>query len=178
MYFEARKYLMKILTRQLFAALKTFLTFRRKVLIFVVLLFLYVFVFSVIRIQNALDNAVHSESVETANRDLLFEKTSPTFFDFQDIDFENQSARAIEKYQDSYFAATKYGLLELTKEGKLLRHFTIADGLPENDLRNLAVIEDRLFIETNSNEIIAFDGERFGTKNIENAQCSQEIACS
>lgn len=169
---------MKTLTRQLFAALRTFLTFRRKVLIFVVLLFLYVFVFSVIRIQNALENAVHSKNTETVNQDLLFEKTSPTYLNFQDVAFENESARAIEKYQDSYFAATKFGLLELTKEGKLVRHFTVADGLPEDDLRDLAVIENKLFISTNSNEIIAFDGERFGKEKITNAQCLQEIACS
>ena len=159
---------MKILTRQLFAALRIFLTFRRKVSIFAVFLLLYVSVFSVIRVQNALENAVQPESEKTASRNLFFEKTSPASIYFQDTAFENESARAIEKFHDSYFAATKHGLLQLTKEGKLLRHFTVSDGLPENDLQSLEVIDGRLFIGTNSNEIIAFDAEKFGEKNSEN----------
>jgi ligand-binding sensor domain-containing protein len=64
-------------------------------------------------------------------------------------------------YKDSYFAATGGGLLQLSPEGKSLKHFTVSDGLPESDLTSLTVFEAKLFIGTRTKGIITFDGENF-----------------
>lgn len=70
-------------------------------------------------------------------------------------------ARDIVRFQNSYFAATGGGLVRLSEDGKLIKHFTILDGLPESDLICLTVWRGRLFIGTRTKNLIAFDGERF-----------------
>jgi ligand-binding sensor domain-containing protein len=69
--------------------------------------------------------------------------------------------RDLVRFQDSYFAATGGGLLQLTPEGRKIRHFTVLDGLPESDLTCLTVFEAKLFIGTRTKGILTFDGENF-----------------
>lgn len=70
-------------------------------------------------------------------------------------------ARAIVRFQNSYFAATSGGLIELSEDGKLIKHFTVLDGLPESDLLCLTVWRDKLFIGTRTKNLLSFDGEKF-----------------
>lgn len=69
--------------------------------------------------------------------------------------------RSLAHFNNSYFAATDGGLLELSAEGKLKRRFTVLDGLPESDLTALAAFGGQLFIGTRSQGLVAFDGSRF-----------------
>lgn len=62
-------------------------------------------------------------------------------------------------FQDSYFAATSGGLLQLSNDGKVIKHFTVLDGLPESDLTSLAIFEAKLFIGTRTKGLVAYDGE-------------------
>jgi len=65
------------------------------------------------------------------------------------------------RFRNSYFAATGGGLVRLSEEGKILKHFTVLDGLPESDLTTLAVWNDKLYIGSRSKNLITFDGEKF-----------------
>lgn len=69
--------------------------------------------------------------------------------------------RALIRFQDSYFAATSGGLLQLSPDGKKIKHFTVLDGLPESSLTALAVFDAKLFIGTQTKNILTFDGESF-----------------
>ena len=73
----------------------------------------------------------------------------------------HQSARAIARFNDSYFVATDGGLIELDQTGKPVRHYTVLDGLPESDLLSLAVFNSRLFIGTRTEGLVEFDGSQF-----------------
>lgn len=73
----------------------------------------------------------------------------------------HQTTRAVVKFNDSYFVASDGGLIELNESGKLLRHYTVLDGLPESDLLSLAVFNARLFIGTRTQGLVAFDGAQF-----------------
>lgn len=92
-----------------------------------------------------------------------FEKrTLPTFTGEGITLMQNNNAtRSLARFNDSYFAATDGGLLELSAEGMLKRRFTVLDGLPESDLTALAEFGGQLFIGTRSQGIVAFDGLRF-----------------
>lgn len=69
--------------------------------------------------------------------------------------------RDLVRFRDSYFAATGGGLVQYADNGKLTKHFTVLDGLPESDLICLSVWRSRLYIGTRSKNLIAFDGEKF-----------------
>ncbi|MGI8787698.1 MAG: hypothetical protein ACR2HG_08070 [Pyrinomonadaceae bacterium] len=69
--------------------------------------------------------------------------------------------RSIVRFQDSYYAATGGGLIRLSDDGKITKHFTVLDGLPESDLTALAVFDRKLFIGTRTRGLLEFDGERF-----------------
>ena len=73
----------------------------------------------------------------------------------------HQAARAIVKFNDSYFVASDGGLIELDHNGKLVRHYTVLDGLPESDLLSLATFNSKLFIGTRTQGLIEFDGSQF-----------------
>ena len=73
----------------------------------------------------------------------------------------HQAARAIVKFNDSYFVASDGGLTELDHNGKLVRHYTVLDGLPESDLLSLATFNSKLFIGTRTQGLIEFDGSQF-----------------
>lgn len=73
----------------------------------------------------------------------------------------HQSARAIVNFKDSYFVASDGGLIELDRNGKLLRHYTVLDGLPESDLLSLATFNSRLFVGTRTQGLVEYDGSQF-----------------
>ncbi|MGH9803471.1 MAG: hypothetical protein ACRD82_24160, partial [Blastocatellia bacterium] len=73
----------------------------------------------------------------------------------------SRSIRSLARFNDSYFAATDGGLVELTSDGKPKRRFTVLDGLPESDLTALAEFGSQLFIGTRSQGLVSFDGSRF-----------------
>ena len=68
---------------------------------------------------------------------------------------------AIADFNGSYFAATGGGLVRWSFDGKLERHFTVLDGLPESDLTCLTVFDNKLFIGTRTAGLLAFDGSNF-----------------
>lgn len=69
--------------------------------------------------------------------------------------------RDIIRFRGAYFAATGGGLVQFSEDGRILKHFTVLDGLPESDLICLLVWRDRLFVGTRTSNLIAFDGEKF-----------------
>ena len=73
----------------------------------------------------------------------------------------SHSVRSLTRFNDSYFAATEGGLVELTSDGKPKHRFTVLDGLPESDLTALAGFGSQLFIGTRSQGLVMFDGSRF-----------------
>lgn len=73
----------------------------------------------------------------------------------------HQSTRAIARFNDSCFVATDGGLIELDQTGKLVRHYTVLDGLPESDLLSLAVFDSKLFIGTRTEGLVDFNGSQF-----------------
>lgn len=79
-----------------------------------------------------------------------------------------KTTRSVARFQNSVYAATDGGLLQLSENGELLRHFTVLDGLPESDLTALAVFGSKLFIGTKSKGLINFDGENFEAFRLEN----------
>src|SRR5262245_59566287 len=60
----------------------------------------------------------------------------------------HRGVRDLERFNDSYFAATDGGLVELAKDGRLKRVYTVLDGLPESDLLCLAVFQSKLIVGT------------------------------
>jgi len=73
----------------------------------------------------------------------------------------SRGVRSLARFNDSYFAATEGGLIELTSDGKPKHRFTVLDGLPESDLTALAEFGSQLFIGTRSQGLVTFDGSRF-----------------
>lgn len=92
-----------------------------------------------------------------------FEKKNltPHLSDKVKIIQSTNETRAFVKFKDSFFAATNGGLLQLDENGKMQKHFTVLDGLPESDLTALFVWNNKLFIGSRSKNLITFDGERF-----------------
>jgi ligand-binding sensor domain-containing protein len=73
----------------------------------------------------------------------------------------HQSTRAIARFNDAYFVASDGGLVELDRTGKLVRHYTVLDGLPESDLLSVAVFNSKLFIGTRTEGLVEFNGSQF-----------------
>ena len=138
--------------------------FGRKFLIFTILLLVYGIIFFSVRIKNTAYNQLARERsrLELKNR-IPFEKTNliPHLTNYVQIKQNIEDVRDIAKYRGSFFAATNGGLIQLSTDGKLLKHFTVLDGLSESDLTSLEVFNGKLFIGTRSKGIIAFDGENF-----------------
>lgn len=72
-----------------------------------------------------------------------------------------KNVRAIVRFRDSYFAATDGGLVEFSSAGNLLRHYSVLDGLAESDLTSLATFNSKLYLGTQTQGLVAFDGEHF-----------------
>lgn len=81
--------------------------------------------------------------------------------------------RDITFYKDSYFSVTGGGLIQLSTDGKLLKHWTVLDGLPESDLTAVTVFDGKLFIGTKGSDILTFDGENFTQFRFEKNKCGQ-----
>ena len=79
-----------------------------------------------------------------------------------------KNVRAVTHFQNSIFAATDGGLLQIAETGETLRHWTVLDGLPESNLTSLAVFQSKLFIGTKSKGLIDFDGEKFELFRLQN----------
>jgi ligand-binding sensor domain-containing protein len=79
-----------------------------------------------------------------------------------------KNTRSVAYFQNSIFAATDGGLLQMTENGEVLRHLTVLDGLPESDLTSLVVFQSKLFIGTKSEGLLSFDGEKFEAFRLEN----------
>jgi ligand-binding sensor domain-containing protein len=92
-----------------------------------------------------------------------FEKISltPRSSRFIRILQNTNETRDLIRFQNSYFAATGGGLVQLSEDGKPLKHFTVSDGLPESDLTALAVWNNKLYIGSRSKNLITFNGEKF-----------------
>lgn len=80
---------------------------------------------------------------------------------------EALGARAMCEYNGAYYVATAGGLLALDKEGKLLNHYTILDGLPSLNLLCLSVFRSQLYIGTAESGLIVFNGKDFAQYQIE-----------
>ncbi len=117
-------------------------------------------------IKQLTQQTIEQERAKLANKtEIQFEKIphQPHLNQFVSFIQNTKNVRFVEKFQDSYFAATDVGLLKMTQEGKLLKHFTVLDGLPESDLTTLAVFNSQLFIGTRESGLVVFDGENFAS---------------
>jgi ligand-binding sensor domain-containing protein len=92
-----------------------------------------------------------------------FEKRTltPHFSPNIQITQNTDDVRDFVKFQDSYYAATTGGLVQFSVEGKVLRHYTVLDGLPESNLTALAAAGGVLYIGTETKNLVTFDGEKF-----------------
>ncbi|MBS1795804.1 MAG: hypothetical protein JSS81_18260 [Acidobacteria bacterium] len=80
----------------------------------------------------------------------------------------SQNVSDLVSFQNSVFAASDGGLVELSENGDLKRFYTVLDGLPESDLTALAVFQSRLFIGTRSKGLVDYDGRGFSAFRLEN----------
>ncbi len=123
-----------------------------------------VLAFQIFQIYRDADRKLaQSRSSLSEQNSLKFEKIrlTPHPHNAVQIIQNTQDTRDFVLYKDSFFAATSGGLLQLSPEGKLIKHFTVLDGLPESDLVSLSVFDAKLFIGTRTKGIVTFDGEIF-----------------
>lgn len=128
------------------------------------ILFSFAFVYQILQIKKSAGNTLAETRARLSEKNNVpFEKKvlTPHSSDKIRILQNNDETRDFARFRDSYFAATGGGLAQFSEDGKLLKHFTVLDGLPESDLTCLSVWRDRLFIGTRSKNLIAFDGEKF-----------------
>lgn len=69
--------------------------------------------------------------------------------------------RATVLFNKLRYLATSGGLIALDENGNVKKRYTTLDGLTDNDLTALAVFQNRLFIGTSANGLMAFDGNNF-----------------
>ena len=123
-----------------------------------------VIAFQAIQINKSAQNALAEERARLTEQNRIpFEKKTlaPHLTNYVQILQNTQDARDLVRFRDSYFAATGGGLAQFSDDGKLVRHLTVLDGLPESDLMALAVYQGKLFIGTRTKNLVAFEGERF-----------------
>ena len=137
---------------------------KTKFLSAITFLFLCFSVYQILQIKkSALDTLADTRARLMEKNRVAFEKKILTSHQINKIRIlQNTSeTRDIVRFQNSYFAATGGGLVRLSEDGKLIKNFTVLDGLPESDLVCLAVWRERLFIGTRTKNLISFDGEKF-----------------
>lgn len=119
------------------------------------------------RTEQSLEKERNKQSKQNA---VAFKRVSltPHFNQNVQIIQSPKNVREIANFQNSIFAATDGGLLQMTENGEILRRFSVLDGLPESDLTTLAVFGSKLFIGTKSKGLINFDGEKFEVFRLEN----------
>lgn len=136
----------------------------RRTLLSLVVLSLIVVVVGAWRVKQRADQQLAQERARREKQDLIpFEQKllKPISSKAIAIWQNHQTSRAIVKFNDSYFVASEGGLIELDRTGKLVRHYTVLDGLPESDLLSLAAFNSKLFIGTRTQGLVEFDGSRF-----------------
>lgn len=127
-------------------------------------IFFCFFVYQILQIKkSALDTLADTRTRLLEQNRVAFEKKilTPHLTNKIRILQKTNDARDIVRFKNSYFAATSGGLVELAEDGKLIKHFTVLDGLPESDLLCLSVWRDKLFIGTRTKNLLSFDGEKF-----------------
>ena len=118
----------------------------------------------VVSVRNAALRTLQNERNASATSQLIpFERTELKAYGGNDAKIiQNTSeVRDVAQFRDALFAATSGGLIKLSTDGELLRHYTVLDGLPESDLTAVSVYHDTLFIGSRSKGLVTFDGERF-----------------
>ncbi|MGC2238379.1 MAG: two-component regulator propeller domain-containing protein [Pyrinomonadaceae bacterium] len=140
------------------------LSFKNKIIIGASVLILCFVVQKILRIKESAQNVLATERARLIEQNrVTFEKKFLTPYLTKNISIlQNTSeTRDFTRFKDSYFATTGGGLVQFSVEGNIVRHFTVADGLPESDLTCLAVFRDKLFIGTRTKNLVTFDGEKF-----------------
>src|SRR5215217_5103485 len=136
----------------------------RKTLLLLLLLALVAALISVWRVKQRADQQLAEERARRDQQNLVpFEQKllKPISSKAIEIWQNYQAARAIARFNHSYFVASDGGLVELDQTGKLVRHYTVLDGLPESDLLSLAVFNSKLFIGTRTEGLVEFNGSQF-----------------
>lgn len=140
------------------------LSFKKIFLIGLAAAILYGVFFQILRIKTSVQKTLAEESARlNVKARVPFEKAALAPHLSKDVQIlqNGDATRDFVKFRQSYFAATGGGLVERSSDGKLIKHLTVLDGLPESDLTALAVFKDRLFIGTRAKNLVAFDGEKF-----------------
>ncbi len=136
----------------------------RKTLLLLLVLALIAGLISVWQVKQRADQKLAEERVRGEKQNLVpFEQKllKPISSKAIEIWQSHQATRAIARFNDSYFLASDGGLVELDQTGKLVRHYTVLDGLPESDLLSLAVFDSKLFIGTRTEGLVEFNGSQF-----------------
>lgn len=129
--------------------------------------------FQVYRIYNSARQTISAERARLLEQNrVTFEKRLLTPHQTSQIQIiqNTRDTRDFASFKNSFFAATGGGLVQFDGDGKLKKHFTVLDGLPESDLTALSVYEGKLFIGTRTKNLIVFDGERFENYTFTNRQ--------
>ena len=137
---------------------------KTKILSAAAFIFLGVFVYQILQIKKlAFDTLADARARLMEKNRVPFEKKILIAHLTNKIKIlQNTSdVRGIARFHNSYFAATGGGLAEFSEDGKLIKHFSVLDGLPESDLVCLSVWREKLFIGTRTKNLIVFDGEKF-----------------
>lgn len=140
------------------------LTLKSKIIGGILLVVCGIITFQIFQIKKSVQNTLADERARLLEQNrVAFEKKPliPHLSKNLQIWQNTHDVRDLVRFHDSYFAATGGGLLEISVEGKALRHFTVLDGLPESDLTCLKVFNGQLFIGTKTKGLVTFDGEKF-----------------
>ena len=140
------------------------LLFKKFLILMLSLTVLFFIGFQVFRIYNSARQTLAEERARLLEQHrVAFEKRflTPHSSDKIGIRQNTGGTRDFVKFKDSFYAATGGGLVEYDADGKLKKHFTVLDGLPESDLTALAVFDGVLFIGTRTKNLVTFDGEKF-----------------
>ena len=138
--------------------------FRKRYIYALVALVLCFAIYKAFSISQAANDALARERLRLAEKAKVpFDKKLLTPHLEQDVQIiqNTRDVRALVDFHDSYFAATSGGLMQISDDKNVIRHFTVLDGLPESDLTSLAVYANRLFIGTQTKGLVTFDGEKF-----------------
>jgi ligand-binding sensor domain-containing protein len=136
----------------------------RKTLLLLLVLALIAGLIGVWQVKQRADRQLVEERARRDKQDLIpFEQKLLKSISSKAIEIwqNHQATRAIVRFNDSYFVASDGGLIELDLAGKLVRHYTVLDGLPESDLLSLAVFNSKLFIGTRTEGLVEFNGSQF-----------------
>jgi ligand-binding sensor domain-containing protein len=137
---------------------------RPKLLLCLLVLGLLTFLTGALWVRDQARRRLAQERAQLSRQEFIpFEKTARAPLARPEIKFwqNTENTRSIISFQDSYFAATDSGLIQFSPEGKILRHYTVLDGLTESDLTSLALFDSKLFIGTATRGLLSFNGEHF-----------------